>query len=339
MSPLDLAIAEVLRCYPVVHPYDRLSRLGNYGGFSGARLWKVQGTTGSYCVRAWPSGEQTPERLGWIHHLMLRARKAGLEFVPAVTAAEDGRTWVEHAGRLWEVTTWMPGQADLYERPTTARIEAACTALAQLHHAWRDFPSPVGPCPAISRRLEIAREWMGLIQSGWSPSFGAVAADPFHPWSERAWFLLRTGVEAVQHSLGPWTGRILPLQPCLCDIWHDHVLFDGDMVTGLIDYGGVKMDHVAVDLARLLGSIVGDDAQQRAAGLQAYACIRTLSWEEEALVGILEETGAILAVATWLKWLYRDRRVIEDPAAAVQRLSKLVERLEKLCDRPQFISL
>jgi Ser/Thr protein kinase RdoA (MazF antagonist) len=328
LGSLDPAVADVFRNYPIFHPDDRLIALGNRGGFSGARLWKVQGAACSYCIRAWPPGEPMPDRLSWIHRLMQRARREGLEFVPALAVTKKGTTWVEHAGRLWDVTTWMPGQADFHDRPTTPRLEAACTALARLHNAWLELPSMVGPCPAISRRLEIARQWMALIQSGWSPAFGAVAGDPVHPWAVRAWSLLRGRVETVHGALVPWTARLLPLQPCLCDIWHDHVLFAGDAVTGLIDYGGVKIDHVAVDLARLLGSLVGDDTQQRSIGLRAYARIRPLSWEEEALIGVLDETGTILGMATWLKWLYRDGKAFEDRTAVARRLSKLVERVK-----------
>jgi Ser/Thr protein kinase RdoA (MazF antagonist) len=325
---LNLAAREVLRRYPILHLDDGLVALGNRGGFSGARLWRVQGTTGIYCLRAWPTGEPTPARVGWIHQLMQRAGRAGLDFVPAVAATEAGTTWVEHAGRLWDVTVWMPGHADFYDRPTTPRVEAACTALARLHNVWRDYPTPVGPCPGIGRRLEIAREWMGLIESGWSPPFGMNASDPVGPWAKRAWSMLSGWVGTVYPALAPWTARVLPLQPCLCDIWHDHVLFDGDTVTGLIDYGSAKVDHVAVDLARFFGSMVADDAEKRSAGLQAYARIHPLSGEEEGLVGILDRTGTILAMTTWLKWLYRDGKSFEDRAAVAHRLSNLVERIK-----------
>ncbi len=100
------------------------------------------------------------------------------------------------------------------------------------------------------------------------------------------------------------------------------------MVTGLIDYGGVKLDHVAVDLARLLGSMVGDDFGLRAAGLQAYSRIRPLSLEEENLVHLLDETGTLLGAANWLKWLYREGKTFEDRNAVAGRLADLVKRIE-----------
>jgi homoserine kinase type II len=303
--------------------------LGNSGGFSGARLWRVRATLSDYCLRAWPPGNPAPDRLNWIHELMGKARTAGLEFVPSVGITAQGTTWIAHAGRLWDLTTWMPGRADFRDRPTSARLESACTALARVHGAWFGIRAPVGPCPAIVRRLEIARDWIGLIRSGWKLPGAVDGDDLLGPCSKRAWNLLPSSIKAVPRALEPWTGRTLALQPCLCDIWHDHVLFEGDQVSGLIDFGGVKVDHVAVDLARLLGSMVEDDAEQRRAGLRAYARLRPLSWEDQSLVHILDETGTVIAVANWLKWLYRDQKVFEDPTAVARRLSKLVDRMEK----------
>jgi Ser/Thr protein kinase RdoA (MazF antagonist) len=119
------------------------------------------------------------------------------------------------------------------------------------------------------------------------------------------------------------------LQPCLCDVWHDHVLFEGDAVTGLVDYGSVKRDHVSADLSRLLGSLVPDDPGLTAAGLEAYLRLRPLSGQEQALVAALDETGTLLGAANWLRWLYHDGRRFEDRSAVARRLAELVGRLER----------
>jgi Ser/Thr protein kinase RdoA (MazF antagonist) len=121
----------------------------------------------------------------------------------------------------------------------------------------------------------------------------------------------------------------MPLQPCLCDVWHAHVLFEGEAVTGLVDYGSVKVDHVAVDLARLLGSLVEGDARRTAAGLTAYRRLRRLTQREAELVGVLDETATVLAVANWLRWLYHEGRRYDDRAAVTARLAGLVRRLER----------
>jgi homoserine kinase type II len=169
---------------------------------------------------------------------------------------------------------------------------------------------------------------MLLIDSGWRPLGAATADDRLRPLAERAWPLLPRCIKQVPERLAPWIDQPLPLQPCLCDVWHDHVLFTGDTVTGLVDFGGVKMDHVAVDLARLLGSLVEDAAQGWAAGLEAYAAVGALSSADERLITLLDETGTLLGIARWLMWLYHERRPFEDRAAVARRLGRLVERIE-----------
>src|SRR5207237_8029256 len=116
-------------------------------------------------------------------------------------------------------------------------------------------------------------------------------------WAERSWIVLGYSVRRVPEWLAGWRDVALPLQPCLCGVWHDHVLFTGDAVTGLVDYGSVKRDHVAVDLARMLGSLAGDDAGLRAAGLEAYHRTAGLSAEGRALVDTLDRTGTVLSLA------------------------------------------
>jgi len=317
----------VLAHYPVASGGTEVTGLGNRGGFSGARLWRVTATGGALCLRAWPADGPSPESLHTIHQLMRAAREAGLTFVPAVLATRTGATWVQHAGRRWEVTTWMPGRADFHDRPALPRLENVCTALARLHLSWSRHNPATGPCPGVRRRLARAYEWAAVLQSDWQPRLLA-AGDPVFPWAGRAWDLLRRRIGDVPRRLAPWATRAVPLQPCLCDVWHDHVLFEGDALSGLVDFGGVKRDHVAVDLARLLGSLVPDDAGTRAAGLAAYRRLRSLSADEEALAAALDETGTLLGLATWLRWLYREERVFEDRTAVARRLAQLVGRLE-----------
>jgi homoserine kinase type II len=326
--PLDAAARQVLAHYPFALREGTLVALGNGGGFSGARLWRLEGPFGPLCLRAWPPGDPSLQRLQFIHRLMTRARQAGLHYVPMPLVAQDGATWIEHAGRLWELTSWLPGRADYRDHPSPARLEAACAELARLHQAWANaIPPASAPCPAVERRLEHARAWQQRLASGWRPPNEKGADDPLRPWAERAWHLLAWWSGTVPSMLKPWVGRPLPLQPCLCDVWHDHILYDGERVSGLIDFGGVKVDHVSVDLARLLGSLVGDDGTGWECGCKAYATVRPLAPEEEALARVLDRTGAIVGAMTWLRWLYLEGREIEDRAAAARRLAALVERM------------
>src|SRR5262249_40694376 len=150
---------------------------------------------------------------------MGKARDAGLDFVPKVFATGDQATTVALAGRLWDLTGWLPGRADFHERPSPPRLEAACGALARLHNAWSGPSPPVGPCPAIQRRLQSHREWTALVDAGWRLAFAPGTLDPVADWAERAWRLLQTRAGRLPLRLAPWAERPVPLQPCLCDVW------------------------------------------------------------------------------------------------------------------------
>jgi homoserine kinase type II len=320
--------SQVLAQFPGASGCAKIIPQGNRGGFSGAGLWRVESDECNLCLRAWPAEGMTTERLTEIHHLMAKARDTGLAFVPAVMKDRRGGSWVASGGRLWELTTWMNGQADFHAHPSFGRARAAFVALARLHLVWALTSGSSGPCPGVQRRLEAAREWRTLVLSGWRPSFIPDNTDPVQPWAERAWQRLQKAADRIIDQLGPWASRSFTLHPCLCDVWHDHILFEGDRVTGIVDYGGVKWDHVSVDLARLLGSMLGDDAELRTAALRAYSGLRPLSLEEEALIAVLDETGTRIGAMNWLKWLYLEESNYEDRGAVARKLAELVKRIE-----------
>ncbi len=274
------------------------------GGFSGARLWRLRTSLGDFCLKAAPGDVR---HLAWIHEQLARVR--ALDFVPKLIATRCGVTWVCHDGLLWELQTWMPGRADFHEAPSDAKLRHACRALAELHRAW-GTRGEVGPCPAVRRRVEILRSWQGL---GDSPL----------PIAR----ILPQRISEALTELQPWLARPVPLQTCLCDGWHDHFLFEGERLTGVIDFGSVKLDHRAVDLARLLGSMVPDGPWH--VGLGAYHEVLPLSAEDLELIPLLERTGLTVAVLRWLDWLTLRPRTFADPARARRHAERLFARFLK----------
>lgn len=315
-----MTATHVLAQYPAPL-HGPITPLGNHGGFSGAQLFRVEAPGGALCLRAWPSAMHVVQ-LDSIHGWMTMATLHGLDFVPHVMQTVRNESHVALAGRFWELTTWMPGRP---APPTAQRVANACRALAQLHRAWTEPMPRRAVCPAVLRRWAAVQDWLPLVQSGWQPPNDP--DDLIAPIAQHAWGAVRRGLPEVPRCLMGWLSQTVPLQPCLCDIWSDHVLFTGDRVTGIVDYGSCKMDHIAVDLARLLGSMAGDDAGLWSTGLRAYAALRPLSADDEALARDLDRSGAVVAVANWLRWLYRDGRSFDDCDAVARRLTSLVARL------------
>jgi Ser/Thr protein kinase RdoA (MazF antagonist) len=316
---LDVTAQGVWRRYEV-GVRGSLVRLGSAGGFSGARFWRSQGLTHDWLLRAWSPGMDR-DRLSTIHGLQRQARLAGLDFVPDVLSDQRGQTFMRAGGRLWQVESWMAGNCD-GEKPSSRRVESACRALAQLHLTWPK--STAGPCPAIHRRIQAMADWNDFVRRQEGP-FPVSTALP-RALVIAAHETLQKRLPELAELLRPWKNEESELQYCLCDVWRPHVLFVGDFVSGVIDYGSVKVDHVAGDLGRLLGSWVADDQELWDAGMNAYADVRPLCARTRILAAVLDRSGTILSLATWLLWLWRDRRTFNDASRAAERLQWLVER-------------
>lgn len=303
-----------------------LTFLGNHGGFSGSALWKLETAAGALCLKAFPIDWRSIADLTWIHGLIARA--SAQPWMPRVMRTTDSATYVAHLGRLWELETWMPGGADFAKAPSEARLQSACKALAHLHNAWREKgPGVFSVCPAAIRRLESWRAWQQLLNDGWRPVFQQ--CDPYAAIAEPLWNNIVACADDVPRLLTPWLAAPVPVQPCICDLWHDHVLFTGDVVTGIIDFGSAKIDHVAVDLARLLGSLVGNDRARWDIGCTAYSKIRLLAETDRTLALDLHRTGTIIAATHWLRWLYHERRRYSHPDAVLDRLTSLLGSLNQ----------
>lgn len=302
---------------------------------SGAVIWQVRGARGAFCLKAWPATRMPQGRLALVHRLMRQARGAGLDFVPAVVGCPDGiRSSVVHAGYLWDLSTWMPGASKPVGCRLPADVAHAVRALAQLHGVWAGRKVVRGPCPAVTRRLKLTQFWLQRLSEDWQPRQGSDSlAAQTGSWRQRAWEQLRRRLPKVPALIRPWHDRPVALQPCMGDPRAEHFLFQGQQVTGLVDFGAAGTDWVGTDAARLLGSFADDYTALWNAGLAAYQETRPLTPEEVSLVRLLDRTGTLLTLAKWLGWLEGEGPSQAWGAAAAQRLQQLLVRVEQWPDQ------
>lgn len=330
----DNDLQRVIEQYDLSCPDVRIEPLGGAGGFSGARFWRLETPSGRLCLRCWPSEHPRPEQLQQIHSVLLHAQRQGLSFIPAPLIDRRGRTFSDHGRHLWELSRWMPGTADFHQRPSLARLEAALQALARFHCAAAHIGTHARAAPPS---LCERRDWLQSLLSGGIHEIGCRVSRGAWPELEPiARCLLEkfpVAAPRVLRRLVTACAVVSPVHPCIRDIWHDHVLFQGEEVTGFVDFGALRTDHAAVDIARLLGSLVGDERESWRQGLAAYQQLRRLSPEELPLIEAADESNVLLSGLNWLRWIYVDGRQFDQRAEIIRRLEGLLARLQRLAAR------
>jgi homoserine kinase type II len=279
-----------------------------------------------YCLRRWPNEHPTPERLRLIHAVLgLVSFEMPIVAFPLRTAT--GSTVVECRGERWELTHWLPGTADYHTRPNRERLWAAMRALAKFHNLAVRYTRRMGPAKAVEERLwqlaSMQEKGLAIIEQ----SLGVPLNSEVDGRARRLLDLARCVLERSIFGSSLGSARELLLQPAIRDVHHDHVLYVGDEVTGLIDFGAMRIDTPLTDVARLVGSLVGDVQEARRAALDAYSEIRQLNHEERRLIDALDESGLVLGGLNWLMWLYVERRDMGPVEPIVTRLDELLARL------------
>ena len=284
------------------------------------------------------------ERLAGLHRLVAHVHHRGVPQMAVPLAASDGNTFFETQGCFWQLEPWMPGSADFIARPSEQRLRAALACLARWHVAAASFVvrphespwffvSPRARSPGLKERAFQIERWRSaecallrarLPALAWQefeqPALAVL--DAFPRVAPRVAASLKIGIEAD-----------VPLQPCLRDIWHDHVLFTGEAVTGLIDPHAARTDSVAADLARLLDTLAGDDRNQWDAGLASYQEVRRLSAAELALIELFDQSGLLLSGMNWLDWHLVNKRTFANRDGVLARLTSIAARLQRLADQ------
>ena len=334
----------VLSCYSERYRPLRTEPLEATGGFSGAVIVRVETEIGDYCLRGWPLNSLPRNRILGLHRLLYSVFQQGVTQVSVPVSAQSGSTLVVVQDRFWQLEPWMPGKANFHDNPSDTRLVETMACLARWHRAASLFsPRPEerewffcnsnARSPAVIERLEMIREWSEgkslLLKQAMSRS----AHSPFREVADEIVPRFDRLAPSVTRQMQAASQVPFELQPCLRDLWHDHVLFRGDEVTGLIDASACRGENVAADLSRLLGSFVGDDRSKWDFALQEYARHRALSVDEEELVVVLDRSGVLLSGMTWMDRHFLQEKHFGNESAVLARLETIFKRLEFLDTR------
>ena len=329
---MSVSIIRVLQNYGIGHAASKsnsqeIEALGSAGGFSGAEFWKITIGPTEYCLRRWPHSKPTRSQADVIYSTLEYVRQHSdlpLAF-PIQTVHGEPMCRADDAN--WELSLWMPGKPIAETEINDDQLRAAARALAEFHNTTSSLSQQQGTSPAIEFRctmidrlwatqleqLQATQDLSGVVDTG----IKKMLLQQFRYQAHA----LRQQLELV---------RSVPVLqiPIFGDIWSDHVLFNNDEVSAILDFGAMKVESPCLDIARLFGSYADYSAEALRRGISYYSEFRELNDLELGLIELYDRGYVLLAGIQWLIWVELEQRVFVDNEAVRQRLQRLVRRCE-----------
>jgi homoserine kinase type II len=247
-----------------------------------------------------------PDDLPFFLSLMEYLAARGLP-CPTPVRGQDGEALRRLKGRHAAIVTFLTGLWP--RRPAPLHCAGVGEALARLHAAGSDFPM------RRSNDLSVAG-WRPLLQAS-ARYRDEVAAD------------LVAELTADLDLLERHWPTDLPAGVIHADLFPDNVFFDGERLSGLIDFYFACTDFLAYDLAVCLnawcfesdGSFNVTKSRRLVGGYQSQ---RRLTDRELELLPLLAHGAAMRFLLTRLyDWLHTPRNALVTPKNPIEYLNKL----------------
>ncbi|HUG17344.1 MAG TPA: phosphotransferase [Planctomycetaceae bacterium] len=337
MKPSELK--SILSHWP--KPFPSANLVDRHRGFSGAIVYRLDVQGEHFALREWRKDQIPVERLQGLHGLLRFVFDRGITQVSVPVPTTKHQTFHQRYGVFRQIEPWMPGRADFREDPSDEKLRSAMRTLARFHLAANEFAAD-----------SECSEWFSVQREARSPTIGerlerleyslSYSGDPF---------LLRqidqipvsVGIKSALHAVlsalethGPSVREELQslhsskfrLQPSLRDVWHDHILFEGDEVTGLIDPSACRSENPVIDLSRLLVSF--DVSDRTGFALDVYEQLRPLTPDEHRLRRVFDRSQFVLGGVTWIERLVTGLIDPDSLERIETRLNEIIGRLPLL---------
>jgi homoserine kinase type II len=246
--------------------------------------------------------EDLPFFLGLMEHLADRGIPC-----PTPVHGRDGRALRTLANRSAAIVTFLTGMWP--RRPTVAHCAALGEATARMHLAGADFP--------MTRANDLS-------VVGWRPLFKASVGRPDAVADE-----LATELDEELTVLEADWPTDLPAGVIHADLFPDNVFFEGQRLSGIIDFYFACSDFLAYDLAVCLnawcferdGSFNVTKARRM---VNAYRSVRELSTEELDFLPLLARGAAMRFLLTRLyDWLNTPKDALVTPKNPMEYVQKM----------------
>ena len=269
------------------------------GGFSGAIVAKIESATGAFALKPHPI--QSRDRIASAHAFqeflaartklpiprLLHWSSGRLHFtydrVPGVRGINEEPqkrdTLFVQGDSCWELADWMPGEpvcSSGWIRDEA--LNAGIDAIAKMHAHARDWSLPwPAPSECFESGLELrARKLAVYMQSGFDrcrTQWDSIPHRRRQPILASLGRILSLAITLGSRLIGPM--QHLATQPIRShwiarDLWREHFLFEGDRLTGILDFTASKISWPGLDLVRSIGTFLLDEDPRWETAVERY---------------------------------------------------------------------
>lgn len=298
----------VLRSYPQLAGYSSCQFWPD-SGFSGAKVWRIGSGAAIWALKLWPSVGPNRATLAWIHGVLQFAAARGWRLAPLpLVDAAGNSVHVGSDGSCWDVTPWINGTVLAEGKAMPDHVRSAAMALAAYHLAVREHPDVEASAlsPGLKLRLAEVESWQTIDLRGALLQLGRTTSA-----TEEASAVLKHLAEVIPPLLPATAARLTKLTqvelfilPAIRDLWRPHLFYDETQVVGVIDFGALRLEHRATDLARLLGSLCDSRENLWKVGFQSYQHVWPLTSQEVEVYQAFVASQRVLAPLTWAQRLF-----------------------------------
>jgi Ser/Thr protein kinase RdoA (MazF antagonist) len=280
-------------------PVEELTSI--HKGLSNASVYKIQTSRGTYALKQFSNADFAWEKLHRIHHFQKTIVNGGFEQAPRILDWPNSHSLFEDEDCWWELSTWKPGESiSTIGASSTAQLRNAMQILAKLHALSKPICSMSQQSPGLEFRLHSLMQPVLNLEDR---RVQEIRRDPqleqlivaIDRHSRFRLHDLKTGI--LQLARHEWH-----CQWIVRDIWRAHVLFEGDQVTGVIDFAAAAVDTPLLDLTRLLGTLMPPTDPRWSEMVQLYCQESRQDFELET-TRLLDEVSTFLSGRNWLMWL------------------------------------
>lgn len=295
-------------------------------------VYRAETNDGSvFAVRRWPDRTDAA-RVAALHRICGQLIECGFDQLASVfrTRSSSSTVVLERLSpdcRVWHVESWKPGVVVETRELGVEHAEAVGRLLGQLHFRLKLiaerhelFASRIAQPPALVEREHHAARYQAAIASNTTTGFDESTT--------RALDVARRFLPVVDLALLRQLNQpAVPLQICLRDLKEDSVLWEGRIVSGLIDLSAARADHPCFDIARLFGGLFRNDRRLWHSALTSYEQVVPLTPADHSLIRLAVASELVLSSIGWIERLYWTPRTQAIGELERSRSERVFERL------------